>query len=264
MIQVFEYNNNPVSFYQKDDAVYMNATEMAKRFNKKPNDWIRLKSTQQFSEVVCVDTGIPVTELIQVVQGGASNRQGTWLHEIMALDFAQWLSPKFKLWCMERLKELMTHGFTATPDKLDELINNPDLVIGLANKLKEEREKNSQLQTQNQLQANQLKAVAPKADYYDLVMQSDGAIRTTVIANDLGMSAKKLNTILYMMGIQRKVGDTWVLYAAHQNKGYTTSLTHPYMGSDGMIKTKILTCWTEKGREFIMKSVEAYTKNQTA
>jgi len=37
--------------------------------------------------------GNPVT----VVQGGVG--QGTWMHEDIALDFAQWLSVDFRLWC---------------------------------------------------------------------------------------------------------------------------------------------------------------------
>ncbi|WP_431831799.1 hypothetical protein [Bacillus paranthracis] len=34
------------------------------------------------------------------------------------------------------------------------------------------------------------------------------------------MTARKLNSPLYQLGVQRKVGTTWVLYVEHQNKGY--------------------------------------------
>ena len=59
--------------------------------------------------------------------------------EDLALDFAQWLSVDFKLWCNDRIKELLTIGFTATPTTLENILTNPDLIIGLASKLKEAR-----------------------------------------------------------------------------------------------------------------------------
>ena len=122
----------------------------------------------------------------------------------------------------------------------------------------EAEEARERLQVQNELQAKELKAAAPKVDYYEKVIQSNQAIRTTVIAKDLGMSAGRLNMLLHRMGIQYKVKDTWVLYSDYQGKGYTKSVTHHYTGSDGNAKTSILTCWTQKGREFIMEAVPKY------
>lgn len=136
--------------------------------------------------------------------------------------------------------------------------SDPKNVLQVVQRWVESEEQRKILEVQNELQAKQLKEAAPKVDYYDKVIQSDEAIRTTVIAKDLGMSAKKLNRLLYLMGVQYKVGKTWVLYAKYADKGYTVSLTHPYTGSDGSIKTRIQTCWTQKGREFVMKAVEAY------
>lgn len=69
----------------------VNATEMAKPFNKRPNDFLILKSTNELTNSLSAKTGIPVTDLVIVNQGG--NNQGTWMHEDLALVFAQWLSP---------------------------------------------------------------------------------------------------------------------------------------------------------------------------
>lgn len=131
----------------------------------------------------------------------------------------------------------------------------------IAKMLWEAEEERERLEAQNQLQAKELKEAAPKVDYYDKVIQSDEAIRTTVIAKDLGMAAGRLNKLLHRMGIQYKVKDTWVLYSDYQGKGYTKSVTHHFTGSDGEIKTRILTCWTQKGREFIMEAVNANSSN---
>ncbi|USK99526.1 phage antirepressor [Bacillus tropicus] len=60
----------------------------------------------------------------------------------------------------------------------------------------------------------------PKAEYHDNVLDSKNSFTITEIANDLGMTARKLNSLLHQLGVQRKVGATWVLYAEHRNKGY--------------------------------------------
>ena len=53
-------------------------------------------------------TGIPVTGLVIVNQGGNNKMaQGTWMHEDLALIFAQWLSSDFYLWCNRRIKEIL-------------------------------------------------------------------------------------------------------------------------------------------------------------
>lgn len=36
--------------------------------------------------------------------------------EDLALDFAQWLSVDFRLWCLDRIKELLTTGKCVIPD----------------------------------------------------------------------------------------------------------------------------------------------------
>lgn len=107
--QTFRYNGSPITF-QQGDSVMVNATEMAKPFGKRTNNWLNNKQTEELIACVSAVTGIPATGLVQVRQGGAPEEQGTWLHEDLALVFAQWLSPQFYLWCNARVKELLTTG----------------------------------------------------------------------------------------------------------------------------------------------------------
>lgn len=140
--QIFQYNGSPITF-QKGDSVMVNATQMAKPFGKRCSDFLTSKSTKELIASLSVKTGIPATGLVTVNQGG--NNQGTWLHEDLALIFAQWLSPDFYLWCNDRIKELLRYGITATPPMLEQIIDNPDLIIGLATQLKNEREEKLRL-----------------------------------------------------------------------------------------------------------------------
>lgn len=71
---------------------------------------------------------------------------------------------------------------------------------------------------------------------------------TKAIAADYGMSAQELNKILHEAGLQRKVGDQWILYKQHMSKGFTKSETFTFYRSDGRLDSKITTKWTQKGR----------------
>lgn len=108
---IYEYNGNPISFDKIEKGYMINATQMAKPFGKLVGDWLRLKATIEFTNALSTDMQIPISALIQVVKGG-NRRQGTWMHEDVALEFARWLSPKFAIWCNNRIKELLLTGST--------------------------------------------------------------------------------------------------------------------------------------------------------
>ena len=91
----------------------------------------------------------------------------------------------------------------------------------------------------------------PKVNYVDMVLQSKSLVRTTQIAKDYGISAKKLNQILKDLRIQYKVGNQWVLYAKYQNNGYAHSRTINITRSDGRADVVMQTEWTQKGRLFL-------------
>lgn len=81
--------------HQRATDGYINATAMCKAVGKQLNDYARLKSTEAFLSVANSETGIPVSELIQIVKGGLPEQQGTWVHPKIAIHLAQWCSPEF-------------------------------------------------------------------------------------------------------------------------------------------------------------------------
>ncbi|MGP1402642.1 MAG: BRO family protein [Catonella sp.] len=148
---------------------------------------------------------------------------------------------KFKKWVTsEVLPSIRKHGAYLTPDKVEEVLLNPDTIIKIAQNLKEEQEKRKQLEIEN----NELK---PKANYCEQVLQSTNAVVTTQIAKDYGMSPQALNNILHDLGVQYKIDGQWLLYSKYQDKGYTKSCTI----IDRTGETRLQTKWTQKGRLFI-------------
>ncbi len=110
---VFQYNGSQITFLSGDENTMINATEMAKPFGKRPIDYLRLPSTNELLKAIVRKSHSDEKQLVKVINGGY--HPGTWLHEDVALDFAQWLSIDFRLWCNDRIKEILlgkTHHFS--------------------------------------------------------------------------------------------------------------------------------------------------------
>ena len=145
---------------------------------------------------------------------------------------------KFKRWVTsEVLPAIRKHGIYAT----DELLNNPDLLIGVATKLKEERA----LRLVAEQRVNELQ---PKAEYYDNILKNKSLMTISIIAKNYGMSATKMNNLLHDLGVQYRQGNAWLLYRKHQDKGYTHTEMIPVQGSENL---KPSTKWTQQGHIFI-------------
>ena len=214
------------------------------------------KAMQKVGEALSADMHIPISALIQVVKGGNSE-QGTWLHEDVALEFARWLSPSFAIWCNKRIKELLQYGMTAMQPTLEQMINNPDLVISLATQLKNEREEKQRLEQQNALQEEQLLQAAPKVSYYDNHLQSVNTQTSTQVAKQIGMDAEKLHKKLKEIGVIYRQSGQWLLHTPYSTWGLHSTRTQTYTRSDGSIGTNVYTVWTTKGVRFIIALCES-------
>lgn len=78
---------------QKDG--YINATAMCKAAGKEFKHYNENKTTKAFMDELSAEVGIPTSELIQTLTGGTPGLQGTWVHPQVAINLAQWCSPKF-------------------------------------------------------------------------------------------------------------------------------------------------------------------------
>lgn len=162
---------------------------------------------------------------------------------------------RFKRWVTsEVLPTIRRHGLYA----MDEVLANPDILINALLELKAERERNSSLQAMVAVQSQQMIEMQPKVSYYDVVLNCKDLVAISVIAKDYGWSATKLNQYLQQKGIQYKQGGKiWLLYQKYAEKGYTSTKTHSYPGSDGSTHTKVHTYWTQRGRLFIYDLLKA-------
>ena len=87
---------------------YINATAMCKAAGKNFADYRRNGTTDAFLKELSAVMGIPITELIQSVNGGHPSLQGTWVHPQVSIHLAQWASPKFAVMVSEWVVEWMS------------------------------------------------------------------------------------------------------------------------------------------------------------
>ena len=139
------------------------------------------------------------------------------------------VAKKFQMWlATEVLPSMRKYGMYAT----DELLDNPDLLIAAATKLKEER-------------AARLEAEKQR----DKLVHQNKLYTTSEIAKELGLSsATKLNNLLSEKKIQYKQNKTWLLYSKYSELGLV-SIKQEVLDNGKIIYDRK---WTGKGRDFIL------------
>ena len=147
-------------------------------------------------------------------------------------------------------KEVRTYFIQVEKD-----FNSPEKIMARALLMADKKIK--LLESQNENLLIELEEANKNADYLDLILQTKDSLTITQIAQDYGMSARKMNQLLKQERIQRIVNGQWVLYAKYLAKGYVSSRTFDYMGKDGKIHSNVTTVWTQLGRRFLYGRLKA-------
>jgi len=111
-LAIHTFNDTPIQ--QRSLDGYMDATACCKATGKQFHDYRRLQSTQDFLNVLNAETGIPLTELINTLQGIHVVQQGTWVHPLVAINLAQWCSPQFAVFVSKLVMQWMQTGAKPT------------------------------------------------------------------------------------------------------------------------------------------------------
>lgn len=155
---------------------------------------------------------------------------------------------QFERWVFDEvLPSIRKFGLYATDALIDDILNNPDLGIKLFTEYKQAKERAKQLELETAKQKQIIGELRPKASYYDLIVQNKSLVPITKIAKDYGMSGRAMNKLLHELGVQYKMGNTWLLYQEYADQGYTQSKTHTIDAERSVMHTY----WTQKGRLFL-------------
>lgn len=257
--KTFSYNGNDVLFDTKND-VMVNATQLAKIYGKRPAEYLRLPDTIKLISAITRKYGIAENQLIITSKGGnvsdmgkshIVDKQGTWMHRLIVVDFCQWLDIDLKLWCTEKLDELMRYGMTATQPTLEQMINNPDLIISLATQLKSEREEKARIEAESKRKDEVIAKQEPLASFAKTAFATDDKV-------DIGMSAKILKLGFGRNTLFGKLREAGVFFA-NRNEPKQRFIDAGYFemkekfiernNHPGFVVTKVLV--TQKGLAYI-------------
>lgn len=195
------------------------------------------------------DVGVNTGLGVQIVQKKYIN-EGNLYRLIMKSKLPS--AEVFERWVFDEvLPSIRETGIYMTDNVWDSIMKDPEKFGQMIIDFGKTRKENNSLKLINKKQEKEIIEMKPKASYYDLILQNNSLLSTTLIAKDYGMSAFQLNQILKENKIQYKRNDLWILYQKYSKFGYTQSKTNIITRSNGDIESKIHMNWTQKGRKFI-------------
>lgn len=160
---------------------------------------------------------------------------------------------RFKHWVTsEVLPTVRKHGAYMTPDKIEEVLMNPDTIIQLANTLKEERKRNLAL-------SEQIEQDKPKVIFADAVSSSKSSILVGALAkllkqNGVEIGQKRLFAWLRDNGylIKQKGSDWNMPTQSSMERGLFEIKESTHLDGNGCNITTKTTKVTGKGQQYFI------------
>lgn len=87
----------------------VNATKYCKAFGKEWRDFSRLQSTTVLANTIAQTYDVQKTHIIETRRGKGSE---TWVHPLVAIELAKWLSPEFHLHVLETYRRYVEGDIT--------------------------------------------------------------------------------------------------------------------------------------------------------
>lgn len=158
---------------------------------------------------------------------------------------------KFESWIFDEvLPSIRKHGAYMTPDTIDKMIASPEFGIKLLTALQEERQKVNVLQAENSALTVKTAIMAPKAEYFDALVDRESLLSIRETAKALGIGERQLVSELLERKYLYRDKKGKLLPYAEKNRDYfeVKECTNDKTGWCGA-----QTLVTVKGREMILK-----------
>lgn len=246
----FNYNGNDITLKKENDNVYVNITEVAKSFPEKNLTQIMQSSEiQEYIKTLSELYNYSSADLVRVTRGGDVTKQGTWVHQKVALRVCQKLSTHFAIMVDAKIEELLTCGYT-TLDR----ISRKDL----ARMILESEEEKERLQLKVSTQAKQIAASAPKVTFADAVAGSVsscliGELAKLITQNGYEIGEKRLFAWLREHGYLGTKGERYnIPNQQYISQGLFIVKKGVRSGSSGVLHTTITPKVTGKGQIYFI------------
>ncbi len=158
---------------------------------------------------------------------------------------------KFEVWLFEEvIPSIRKHGAYMTPEMVQKALTDPDTIINLAMQLKQERERVNALNAQNSALSVKTAIMAPKADYFDALVDRESLLNFRETAKALGIGEREMIAVLLDRKYIYRDQKGHLLPYSENNHGYfevkeTTNEKTKWSGTQTLI--------TVKGRELLLR-----------
>jgi anti-repressor protein len=250
------FNSNKVDFYKDgEENICMTAEQLGRALGyNNPRESVN-KLIQRHTYLLDREfsTGVNLTsvegnrEVARVVRVFLEDG----IYEVAMLSKTE-KALEFKGWAREVIKSIRKNGAYITPSKVEEMLNDPDVMINLLNKLKEERRLKEELQVkviQNQ----------PKVEFYNAVANSESLITVGALAkilkqNGFDTSQNKLFQELRDKGylIKQKGSNHNIPTQKAMDLGLFKLIEINVIHSDGRITIEATPKVTGKGQQYFI------------
>ncbi len=232
MVKVFENEQfGKMRTTTRDNTIWFVGKDVARALGyEKPTDAVRKKVDEEDRGVSKIETPSGTQEMTIINESGLYS---------LVLSSKLPTAKAFKRWITSEVIPSIrkTGGYIMGQEEMSdiELLSRAMLVA------------------QNQIaqRDSRIAEMEPVVDFAQRCLLAEGAVTTTSIAKNYGLSATKLNQLLKGLGVQYKVGNQWVLYSQYQDCGYTETRRTPIQKKNGEMVLVSETLWTPKGIEFI-------------
>ena len=152
---------------------------------------------------------------------------------------------KFTEWvASDVIPSIRQHGAYMTPETIEKVLADPDTIIQLATRLKEH-------QAEIAAQQTYIKALEPKAEFFDAVAGSKDAISIADAAKVLNMGIGQ-NKLFNVLRREQILKDNNVPYQTYIDRGYFRVIEQKY-DVRGETKISIKTLVNQRGLDYIRK-----------
>lgn len=203
--------------------------------SKEPNKWLRNKQTQELISELSANLSV-AQEVIKTVKGGIS--PGTFAHEILAVEYAGWVSASFRLQVNQTFLDFKAGKLQIAFDPMAAL-NDAEFLRGT---LLSYSEKVIALE-------HKVEEMQPDVEALERIAKADGSMCITNAAKHLQVQPKFLfkmmseNQWIY----RRAGGKTWLAYQDRIQSGVLEHKVTTVERSDGSEKVVEQVLVTAKG-----------------
>lgn len=211
-LQIFNYGDNEIRTIEKEDGIWWVLADVCKVLDigspHKVAD--RLEEDEKGRSLIPTLGG--QQEMTVINESGLYN-------VILRSDKPE--AVPFRRWVThEVLPSIRKHGAYMTPETLKKALCNPDTIIQIATALKSEQEKSKALEAANSVLAVQNQIMAPKAEYFDELVDRNLLTNFRETAKQLEVPPKKFVTFLLdRKYVYRDKRGQLMPYAQHVDNG---------------------------------------------